>query len=114
MCRKIYIDWFININYLYNIIFMNSFIYNILLINFIGTLFYIAYIIYEKKRHTEYTTLIEYKKNEKKRITIYIIGIIFGLIIIILSEKETKNTNIPSYNSKTVIDVSDVSDIFVK
>jgi len=94
-----------------------------MLINFIGTIFYILYFIFTKVKKQESVTLLfktlnendnyeKYKKIKKRRMTVYIMGILIGLIYLVLTES---NSTIKETATKPVIShVTDIDDIFVK
>ena len=92
-----------------------------MLINFIGTIVYIVYFIFTKVKKedtieklfktSENDNYEQYKKIKNKHITVYIIGILIGLMFLVLNEK----TLIKEITKPQKIDnVTDVSDIFVK
>ena len=100
-----------------------------MLVNFISSIFYILYFIYEKsKKQDNINDIVKkldpddydlYKKHVRKRISIYIFGILIGLIVLVLTDKDKKQiieiTPISSkYISHKINNISDVSDIYVK
>ena len=94
---------------------MNQIILNLMIINSIATIIYIIYIIYKYKNdnmdkllESNKEILDQYNKNKRSNITVYIIGILLGLIILVITDCEYIK---PSVLPKIV---SDVSDIYVK
>ena len=100
---------------------MNIILYNLMLVNFISTIFYILYLIYNKYTKNNIDNILKnldeddydlYKRTKKKHTTIYIFGILIGLIYLILTDKQQvidKSSIFIKYNQ-----ISDVSDIYVK
>ena len=92
-----------------------------MLINFIGMVFYIIYIIYSKVKKEDNIEILftipnennyeQYKKIKKKHTIVYIIGTLVGLMFLILNEKKTVIVKEKLNISKSV---SDISEIFVK
>ena len=92
-----------------------------MLVNFIGTVFYILYLIYEKYTKKNIDNILKklneddyglYNKYKKKRTTIYIFCILLGLIILILTDKQPVIDKLSPFIKYNYI--SDVSDIYVK
>ncbi len=97
---------------------MNKFILGIIKVYIIASIVYIGYIIYLKiyKKPTfkdelsEYPGLLDkYNNVQKSRITIFIIGVIIGLILLLLFDNSSVATNIKKTHKK----INDVSDIYV-
>ena len=95
-----------------------------MLINFIGTIFYIFYFIFTKVKKEDSIDILfktssenndnyeKYRKIKKKHMTVYIMGILIGLIYLVLTES---NTTIKETVTKPSIShVTDIDDIFVK
>ena len=85
---------------------MNQVIYNLMLINFTGTIFYICYIIYTKVKKQDNIKVLfngthdlydQYNKIIKKQITVYIMGVLLGLMFLVICD--TKNTTTKSENN---------------
>ena len=111
---------------------MNQIIYNLMIVNSIATLVYIMYLFYNKLNNKDDSTLdkdndmyVHYKKQQRMRTTVFIIGILLGLIYLIIFESDypkiinnmlknnsNNNSNIKHMSSST--SVSDVNDIYVK
>lgn len=101
-----------------------------MLVNFISSVFYILYLIYEKsKNQNNIDDILKqlnpddydlYKSRKKKHISIYIFGILLGLIVLVLTDNDKKQPIIEKISSTTkyithkINDISDVSDIYVK
>jgi hypothetical protein len=97
---------------------MNQFILNIMKVYCIASIVYIVYALYLK--YTEAETINDilkdnedltnkYNKIKKNRIMVFIIGIVIGLIILIISEPSLSISKLVSHNKSLVEDVSDIS-----
>ncbi len=97
---------------------MNQFILNIMKVYCIASIVYVIYAIYLK--YTEAETINDilkddeeltnkYNKINKNRIMVFIIGIVIGLIILIISEPSISISKLVSHNKSLVEDVSDIS-----
>jgi hypothetical protein len=101
-----------------------------MIVNSIATLVYIMYLFYNKLNNTKDDSTLDkdndmylyYKKQQRMRTTVFIIGILFGLIYLIIFESDypkiinnmlKSNTHI-KHMSTTSTSVSDVNDIYVK
>jgi hypothetical protein len=107
---------------------MNYILYNLMLVNFISSIFYILYLIYEKiNKKDNIDDIFEkldpddydlYKKKKRKHISMYIFGILLGLIVLVITDSDkTKIIEKPvssKYITHKINNVSDVSDIYVK
>ena len=108
---------------------MNNILYNLMLVNFISSIFYILYLIYEKiKNKDNIDNIFEklnpddydlYKKKKRKHISIYIFGILLGLIVLVVTDSDKKpiiekSVSSSKYITHKINNVSDVSDIYVK
>lgn len=100
---------------------MNQFILNIMKVYCIASLVYIIYSIYLKYTKAENIEDIlkdnedlkeKYNKIKKNRIMVFIIGIVIGLVILIISEPSISST-IQQMTISTKTIVNDVSDISV-
>ncbi len=98
---------------------MNKFILGIIKVYVIASIVYIGYMIYLKiykkptfaDELTEYPELLEkYNSVKKTRITVFIIGVIIGLILLLLFDNITE---VPANIKNTHKLVNDVSDIYV-
>jgi hypothetical protein len=98
---------------------MNKFILGIIKVYVIASIVYIGYMIYLKiykkpifsDELIEYPELLEkYNNEKKKRMTVFIIGVIIGLILLLLFDNITP-TALKSKNVHKII--NDVSDIHV-
>lgn len=101
---------------------MNSFIFNIMKVYCIASLVYISYSLYLKFTKSETVNdilkdndiLIEkYNKLKKNRIMVFIIGIVIGLVVLIMSEPSAINISQKVLSTATKSIVEDVSDISV-
>ncbi len=104
---------------------MNQIIYNLMIVNSVAAIIYFIYLLYNKletdktvvdmlKPHED--ILEKYNNMKRKNNTIYIIGILIGLMVLIFIENETetpKSIKIPEILNH-INNVSDVSDIYVK
>ena len=98
---------------------MNQIIYNLMLVNFSGMIFYICYLIFTKIKKEDNIEVLfktsnyeQFRKIINKRITIYIIGVLCGLIILVLYDtKIIKNIN---SKSKYLSENDGLCNIFVK
>jgi hypothetical protein len=97
---------------------MNKFILGIIKVYVVASIVYIGYMIYLKiykkpsfaDELTEYPELLEKYNNVKKsRMTIFIIGVIIGLILLLLFDTSFVAANIKNTHKK----INDVSDIYV-
>ncbi len=95
---------------------MNQFILNIMTVYCIASIVYILYLFFMKPQKID--DLIKnneilkekYKNIKKKRITIFIIGIVIGLGFIIINDSEPLLNNINKIKIKSIVeDVSDIS-----
>jgi hypothetical protein len=107
---------------------MNNILYNLMLVNFISSIFYILYLIYEKLKKNNIDDILEkldpddydlYIKKKRKHISMYIFGILLGLIVLVITDNDKKTIiekqPISSkYITHKINNVSDVSDIYVK
>ena len=103
---------------------MNQFILNIMKVYCIASVVYIIYALYLKLTNSENVDDIlkdnkdlkeKYNKLKKNRIMVFIIGVVIGLGIIIMSEPSTINISksISSAAMSTKSIVEDISDISV-
>jgi hypothetical protein len=99
---------------------MNPFILGIIKIYVVATLVYIAYMIYLKiyKKPTfaselnDYPELLDkYNHNKKTRTTVFIIGVIIGLILLLIIDNPTNKDNKSTKQLSKLI--NDVSDMYV-
>ncbi len=99
---------------------MNKFILGIIKVYVVASIVYIGYMVYLKiyKKPTftdeliNYPELLEkYKHTKKIRMTVFIIGIIIGLILLLLFDKSTNNSTTKIKNTHKII--NDVSDMYV-
>ena len=100
---------------------MNQFILNIMKVYCISSVIYILYSIYLKYTKAETVedilkdnkdVLDKYNKIKKNRIMVFIIGVVIGLVILIMSEPSISST-IQQMTISTKSIVEDVSDISV-
>ncbi len=96
---------------------MNKFILGIIKVYVIASIVYIGYMIYLKiyKKPTfedelnEYPELLDkYKNLKKSRITVFIIGVIIGLILLLLFDNQSSLTKKIKNTHKMINDVSDI------
>ncbi len=96
---------------------MNKFILGIIKIYIIASIVYIGYMIYLKiykkpsfsDELNDYPELLEKYNNIKKtRMTIFIIGIIIGLILLLLFDNSTPTATKIKNTHKIINDVSDM------
>ncbi len=101
---------------------MNSFIFNIMKVYCIASFVYISYSLYLRLTKSETVIdilkdndiLIEkYNKLKKNRIMVFIIGIVIGLVILVISEPSSINISQKLLSTATKSIVEDVSDISV-
>lgn len=89
---------------------MNQVIMNIMIVYSIASIVYVCYIVYLKVAHKESERTVEevekYNMVKKTRTTVFILGILCGLIFLIISEPYT--TVIKS-SINTVSNISDIS-----
>lgn len=98
---------------------MNQFILNIMKVYCIASLVYIIYSLFLRFNKSETVEDIlknnedlkdKYIKIKKNRIMVFIIGIVIGLVILIISEPSTLSFQQIATNTKTIVeDVSDIS-----
>jgi hypothetical protein len=98
---------------------MNQFILNIMKVYCIASLIYIIYSLYLRFNKSEMVEDIlkdnedlkdKYIKIKKNRIMVFIIGIVIGLVILIISEPSSLSFQQIATNTKTIVeDVSDIS-----
>lgn len=98
---------------------MNQFILNIMKVYCIASVLYIIYALYLKYTNAENVSDIlkdnqdlkdKYNKLKKNRIMVFIIGIVIGLCIIIISEPSVINISSAIMSTKSIVeDVSDIS-----
>jgi hypothetical protein len=94
---------------------MNQFILNIMIVYCVASIIYILGLFIKPSHLKDILTedqVEEYNKIKKKRIMIFIIGVVIGLCIIIMIEPNSLTNNLSklSINAKQMIeDVSDIS-----
>jgi hypothetical protein len=97
---------------------MNQFILYIMKVYCIASVIYVLYALYLKYTDAETINDIlkddeeltnKYNKIKKNRIMVFIIGIVIGLIILIISEPSISISKLVSNNKSLVEDVSDIS-----
>lgn len=97
---------------------MNQFILNIMKVYCIASVIYVLYALYLKYTDAETINDIlkddeeltnKYNKINKNRIMVFIIGVVIGLIILIISEPSLSISKFVSNNKSLVEDVSDIS-----
>ena len=107
---------------------MNNILYNLMLVNLISSIFYVLYIIYEKlKNKNNIDDILQkldpddydlYIKKKRKHISVYIFGILLGLIVLVVTDSDKKPIIEKPVSSKYIThkinNISDVSDIYVK
>jgi len=96
---------------------MNQFILNIMIVYSIASIIYILSLFLIKSKSIkdilDDEQLEEYNKIKKKKIMIFIIGIVLGLCFIIIFDKKSISTEIKSSITNIKNIVEDVSDISV-
>jgi hypothetical protein len=98
---------------------MNQFILNVMKVYCIASLVYIIYSLYLRFNKSDTVEDIlkdnedlkdKYIKIKKNRIMVFIIGIVIGLVILIISEPSSLSFQQIATNTKTIVeDVSDIS-----
>lgn len=101
---------------------MNQFILNIMIVYSIASIVYLLSLIFMKSTQIKdilyEDQLEEYNKIKKKKIMVFIIGVVLGLCFIIMFDKISVNTNTDIKSSVVSIKkiknvVEDISDISV-